>query len=51
MKKPSTRNVSANTLRAPGIGKALTPPPGKKLASFTVTPKFVKASPPKKNGR
>ena len=33
--------VNKDTVRAPGIGKALTPPAGQKLDSFKVVPKFV----------
>lgn len=43
--------VNKDTVRAPGVGKALTPPAGQKLDSFKVVPKFVPdRSPPKSSG-
>lgn len=51
MKKPAPFVVSKDSVRAPGIGKALTPPAGKKLDSFKVVPKFVPdRSTPKSSG-
>ncbi len=40
--------INKDTVRAPGIGKALTPPAGKKLDSFQVVPKFVPDRSPSK---
>jgi len=40
--------INKDTVRSPGIGKALTPPAGKVLSSFTVSPKFVPARSPSK---
>ena len=33
--------INKDTVRAPGVGKALTPPAGQKLDSLRVVPKFV----------
>jgi len=40
--------VNKDTVRSPGIGKALTPPAGKVLDSFKVVPKFVPDRPASK---